>query len=239
MIAEAEAAGADWRLLYGGRERASMAFLDELAGLRFTGEILAMPEGTIAFPNEPILRVTAPFCEALLLSNQPERSTPTCRHQAARVVMPRGRPVAEFAWRAQEPDRYPLASRRRTSPFWPPLITIAAAVMIHTRWFNSLTAGRLPAVAATYNRYTRCSTPRHPAAIGTPSRLPGGADNSALLAAVRLDSGDLVADSRYVRGVLDDAGLTETRILASGDLDEFRILDLLEAGAPIDGFGAG
>ncbi len=59
------------------------------------------------------------------------------------------------------------------------------------------------------------------------------------LSAVRLDSGDLLADSQHVRGVLDRAGLTSTKVLVSGDLDEFRIADLLHGGAPIDGFGVG
>jgi nicotinate phosphoribosyltransferase len=59
------------------------------------------------------------------------------------------------------------------------------------------------------------------------------------MAAVRLDSGDLLADSIHVRRVLDDAGLPEVKVLVSGDIDEFRIVDLLAAGAPIDGFGVG
>jgi len=59
------------------------------------------------------------------------------------------------------------------------------------------------------------------------------------MVAVRLDSGDLLADSKHVRRVLDEAGLRETDVLVSGDIDEFRIADLLQAGAPIAGFGVG
>ena len=59
------------------------------------------------------------------------------------------------------------------------------------------------------------------------------------MVAVRLDSGDLLADSKHVRRVLDEAGLRETKVLVSGDIDEFRIADLLQAGAPIAGFGVG
>ena len=59
------------------------------------------------------------------------------------------------------------------------------------------------------------------------------------MVAVRLDSGDLLADSKHVRQVLDEAGLRETEVLVSGDIDEFRIADLLQAGAPIAGFGVG
>src|SRR5256886_5185633 len=84
------------------------AFLDDLATLRFTGEILAMPEGSIAFPNEPILRVTAPFREALLLESgllQAINLSTLIATKASRVVWSaRGRPVAEFSLRrAQDP----------------------------------------------------------------------------------------------------------------------------------------
>src|SRR5579872_5881996 len=84
------------------------AFLDELAQLRFTGEILAFPEGSIAFPNEPMLRVTAPFREALLLESgllQAINLASLIATKASRVVWAaRGRPVSEFSLRrAQEP----------------------------------------------------------------------------------------------------------------------------------------
>src|SRR6266704_2138980 len=87
------------------------AFLDELANLRFTGEILALPEGTIAFPNEPIMRVTAPFREALLLEAgllQAINLSTLIATKASRIVFAaeQGHPrrVAEFAFRrAQEP----------------------------------------------------------------------------------------------------------------------------------------
>src|SRR5205807_7513679 len=83
-------------------------FLDELQRLHFSGEILAMPEGTIAFPNEPLLRVTAPFREALLLESgllQAINLATLIATKASRVVWSaRGRPVAEFSLRrAQDP----------------------------------------------------------------------------------------------------------------------------------------
>src|SRR5437763_15032518 len=84
------------------------AFLDYLSELRFSGEILAMPEGSIAFPNEPLLRVTAPFAEALLLESgllQAVNLATLIASKASRVVWSaRGRPVAEFSLRrAQDP----------------------------------------------------------------------------------------------------------------------------------------
>src|SRR6266567_3943548 len=149
------------------------AFLDELANLRFTGEILALPEGTIAFPNEPILRVTAPHALIELYSTEEEA---------------------------------------------------------------------FEAIAAAYNRYTLLLDTYDPrraihTAIGVALRSQETLGHT--LAAVRLDSGDVVGDSIYAREQLDKAGLAETRILASGDLDEWKITELLKAGAAIDAFGVG
>src|SRR6266702_1094754 len=192
------------------------AFLDELANLRFTGEILALPEGTIAFPNEPILRVTAPFREALLLESgllQAINLSTLIATKASRIVFAaeqgRVRRVAEFAFRrAQEP------------------MTVARASYIGGCASTSLLSAayefRLPATRT---------------AIGVALRSQETLGHT--LAAVRLDSGDLVGDSIYAREQLDKAGLAETRILASGDLDEWKITELLKAGAAIDAFGVG
>src|SRR2546430_1994197 len=233
------------------------AFLDELAELRFTGEILAMPEGTIAFPNEPILRVTAPFREAILLESgllQAINLSTLIATKASRIVFAaeqgRVRRVAEFAFRrAQEP------------------MTVARASYIggcaSTSLLNAAFEYRLPAtgtvphalielysteeeafeaIAAAYNRYTLLLDTYDPrraihTAIGIALRSQETLGHT--LAAVRLDSGDVVGDSIYVREQLDKAGLTYVRILASGDLDEWKITELLEAGACIDAFGVG
>jgi nicotinate phosphoribosyltransferase len=234
------------------------AFLDELANLRFTGEILAMPEGSIAFPNEPILRVTAPFREALLLEAgimQAINLATLIATKASRIVYAAeqgGRPrrVAEFAFRrAQEP------------------LTVARSAYIggcaSTSLLNAAFEFRLPAtgtvphalielfdseeeafmaIAEAYNRYTLLLDTYNPRrAIHTAIEVALRTQETLghTLAAVRIDSGDLVADSLYIREQLDKAGLTQVRILASGDLDEWKILELLEAGAAIDSFGVG
>ncbi|RAQ98117.1 nicotinate phosphoribosyltransferase [Thermogemmatispora tikiterensis] len=233
------------------------AFLDELANLRFTGEILAMPEGSIAFPNEPILRVTAPFREALLLEAgilQAINLATLIATKASRIVYAaqQGQPrrVAEFAFRrAQEP------------------MTVARAAYIggcaSTSLLNAAYEFRLPAtgtvphalielfdseeeafeaVAQAYNRYTLLLDTYDPRrAIHTAIEVALRAQETLghTLAAVRIDSGDLVADSLYIREQLDKAGLQHVRILASGDLDEWKILELLQAGAAIDAFGVG
>lgn len=234
------------------------AFLEELANIRFTGEILAFPEGSIAFPNEPLLRVTAPFREAILLEAgllQAIGLSTLIATKASRIVYAaqqggRTRRVAEFAFRrAQEP------------------LTVARASYIggcsSTSLLNAAYEFRLPAtgtvphalielfpteeeafeaIAASYNRYTLLLDTYDPrraihTAIGVAQRFQETLGHT--LAAVRLDSGDLVADSIYVREQLDKAGLSSVRILASGDLDEWKITELLKAGAAIDSFGVG
>lgn len=234
------------------------AFLDELANLRFTGEILALPEGTIAFPNEPIMRVTAPFREAILMEAgllQAINLSTLIATKASRIVFAsqgsgRSRRVAEFAFRrAQEP------------------LTVARASYIggcaSTSLLNAAYEFRLPAtgtvphalielfsteeeafeaIAEAYNRYTLLLDTYNPRnAIHTAIEVAMRSQETLghTLAAVRLDSGDLVADSTYIREQLDKAGLQYVRILASGDLDEWKIADLLDAGAAIDSFGVG
>src|SRR5207249_382433 len=233
------------------------AFLDELATLRFTGEILALPEGSIAFPNEPIMRVTAPFREALLLEAglmQAVALSTLIATKASRIVYAaeqgRLRRVAEFAFRrAQEPMTVARASY---------IGGCASTSLLNAAYEYRLPAtGTVPhalievfpteeeafeAVAASYNRYTLLLDtydPRHAihTAIEVAQRYQETLGHT--LAAVRLDSGDLVADSLYIREQLDKAGLTHVRILASGDLDEWKIMELVEAGATIDSFGVG
>lgn len=234
------------------------AFLDELAQLRFTGEILAFPEGSIAFPNEPIMRVTAPFREAILLEagllSAINLST-LIATKASRIVYAAElggvkRRVAEFAFRrAQEP------------------LTVARAAYIggcaSTSLLNAAYDYRLPAtgtvphalielfptekeafeaIADAYNRYTLLLDTYDPrqaihSAIEVAERSQEALGHT--LAAVRLDSGDIVADSMYIREQLDKADMHSVRILASGDLDEWKIEDLLKAGAAIDSFGVG
>jgi nicotinate phosphoribosyltransferase len=233
------------------------AFLDELANLRFTGEILALPEGSIAFPNEPILRVTAPFREAILLEAgllQSIALSTLIATKASRIVYAaeQGHPrrVAEFAFRrAQEPMTVARASY---------IGGCASTSLLNAAYEYRLPAtGTVPhaliemfdseeeafeAVAQAYNRYTLLlDTYDTRNAIRTAIQVALRSQETLghTLAAVRIDSGDLVEDSKYIRQQLDQAGLHSVRILASGDLDEWKITELLQAGAEIDSFGVG
>jgi nicotinate phosphoribosyltransferase len=230
------------------------AFLEELRGLRFTGEILAMPEGSVAFPNEPLVRVTAPFREGILLESamlQAINLATLIATKASRIVWAaQGRPVSEFALRrAQEP--YVVTRSARIGGCWSTSFLAAAAQ------YRLPASGTIPhalvqlfdderaafeAVAETFNRYTLLiDTYDVRRAIHTAIDVAKRYRESHghVLAAVRLDSGDLVEDSRHIRAVLDEAGLQECRILGSGDLDEYKIAELIAAGAPFDAFGVG
>lgn len=230
------------------------AFLDELAQLRFTGDILAMPEGSIAFPHEPLLRVTAPFREALLMESgllQAINLATLVATKAARIVhAAQGRRVSEFAFRRAQ---NPLVVARSSSIGGCSSTSLLAAAYE----YRLPATGTVPhaliqlfpseeeafsAVAESFNRYTLLlDTYDSRRAIDTAIQVARrySADLGHTLVAVRLDSGDLVAESQYVRERLRAANMDAVRILASGDLDEFAITDLLAAEAEIDAFGVG
>ncbi|MDF3042633.1 MAG: nicotinate phosphoribosyltransferase [Thermomicrobiales bacterium] len=230
------------------------AFLDELRRFRFSGDILAMPEGTVAFADEPLVRVTAPFRDALLLESGLLRAvgvSTLIATKAARLVdAAEGRAVADFGFRrAHDPF---LASRSAMIGGCASTSFVEGAKL-----FNVPSTGTIPhalvqaypteedafrAVAETLDGYSLLlDTYDVHTAIETAVSVAkeGKSRFGHEMAAVRLDSGDLLADSIHVRRVLDDAGLPEVKVLVSGDIDEFRIVDLLAAGAPIDGFGVG
>ncbi|HEX2170936.1 MAG TPA: nicotinate phosphoribosyltransferase [Dehalococcoidia bacterium] len=230
------------------------AFLRVLRDLRFTGEILAMPEGSISFPHEPLMRVTAPFQEAILIESgllQALSLATLIATKASRVTWAaQGRPVAEFSLRrAQEPytvTRSSFIGGCASTSF------LAAAYDFRLRATGTVPHALIQlydteeeaftAVAETFNRYTLLlDTYDVRRAIVTACQVAHRYQEKLghTLAAVRLDSGDILGDSRFVRQVLDEAGLTEVKILGSGDLDEFKIEQLLANGAAVDGFGIG
>ena len=229
-------------------------FLDYLSSIRFTGEILAMREGEIAFPNEPLMRVTAPFAEALLLESGLLRAigvSTLLATKAARIhIAAQGRSVSDFAFRRAH-DPY-LAARSGYIGGCDSTSFVAAA-----KDYDIPSAGTIPhalvqafpdelaafrAVAEVMPTYTLLLDTydvrrgiTHAIQVAHEAR----ASHGHRLAAVRLDSGDLDADSHMVREKLDEAGLQDVQVLVSGDIDEYKIERLLTAGAPIDGFGVG
>ncbi len=225
------------------------AFFDALASLKFTGDLEAVPEGTAVFPNEPILRVTAPLIEAQIVETfllAAVNFQTLIATKAARVAgAAQGRPCYDFGLRrAHGPGAGHLAARASfiggcagTSNVWaarelgiPCVGTMAHAwVMAHAE------------EAEAFRRFAAVFPDGTTLLIDTYDTLAGARLAAAIpgVAAVRLDSGDLLALSKEVRRILDAAGARPVKIVASGDLNEYKIASLLAAGAPIDAFGVG
>lgn len=225
-------------------------FFDYLSKFRFSGDVWALPEGTIFFPPEPILRVTAPIAEAQLM----ETSLLSIIHlqsliasKAARVTTAAaGRPVVEFGTRrAHGVEAGVLAARAAfvggcegTSNayagcrFGMPIYGTQAHswIMAHEQEtaafanFLDVFPDQATLLVDTYN--VRAAIDNIIAAGRKPS-------------SIRLDSGDVLADSVWARQRFDSAGWKDVHIFVSGDLDESRIEALLRNGGCVDSFGVG
>ena len=225
-------------------------FFEMLSGFRFTGDVFAVPEGTPVFAGEPILTVRAPLLEAqipetYLLAMVGFQSLIATK--AARMVeAAAGRAVVEFGTRrAHGPEAGVLAGRAAfvggctgTSntlagmKYGIPVFGTAA----HS-WVQSF-----PTEAEAFTRLYHLLGPATTYLIDTYDTLEGARRATQVgkpFWGVRLDSGDLAGQAKAVRGILDSAGYPDAKIMATGDLNEYRIAELLAAGAPIDAFGVG
>ena len=227
------------------------AFLDHLADLRFTGDVWAVPEGEVVFAGEPLVRVTAPLVEAQLvetwLLNRIASQT-MLASKAARVALACGdRSFVDFSARRDHGVDAAMAAARAAWIVGAAGTSLVAAgrrfgiplsgTMAHS-FVMSLRrrARRLPGLRPHVPRTPWCcsSTPTTPSrGPAAPPRWPTSwrprASPSPGCASTRATSADL---SVRARAVLDDAGLPEVTVLASGDLDEHRIAELLAGGAP-------
>ncbi|HEY0388707.1 MAG TPA: nicotinate phosphoribosyltransferase [Gaiellales bacterium] len=228
--------------------------LEVLATIRFEGDVDAMPEGTAAFATEPLLRVEGPrlvcqLAESYLLNLINFQTLIATK--AARVVQAAaGRPVVDFGFRrAHGGEAGVLAARSAYIGGVIATATVAAGfewgIPTSGTMSHSYVMG-FPSELDAYCAFLRDQPERPTLLIDTYETIEGArlavraaAVTGVTPAAVRLDSGDVDALSRQVRAVLDEAGLVATGIFCSGDLDEYRIDELVQAGAPIDGFGAG
>jgi len=227
------------------------AFFDDyLRQFSFTGSVAAIPEGTPVFAGEPILRVTAPLPEAQLVETALLATVAFATNvasKAARVVhAAAGRPVIEFGARRAHGLAAGLAAAR-------------AAFVGGCDGTSLVDAGRrygIPTSGTMAHSWVQTFADEVDAFREFSRTFPDSAvyllDTYDTLAAtdkliasglkpamVRLDSGEVISLSRDVRAKLDAAGLTATRIFATGDLDEYRIATIVKEGAPIDGFGVG
>ena len=230
-------------------------FVHLLANLRFQGEALAMPEGEIAFAHEPMLRITAPFLDGMLLEAGLLRTigiNTLFATKAARISLAvQGRGFADFAF------------RRAHAPMWatrsayiggadstsyvdgakqlgiPGSGTIPHAIV--QAFPDEPTAFR--EIAAIFPEYTLLID-TYDVDKGIDNAIEAARNETASgsghrLTAVRIDSGDLAEWAKLVKSRLDAAGMHDVKVLVSGDIDEFKAEALLKSGAPIDGFGVG
>ena len=233
----------------------SEEFLSYLKGFRFTGDIWAVPEGTPVFPREPILTVRAPaiqaqFVETFLLLTLNHQSLIATK--AIRIVRAaQGRPVSEFgSRRAQGPDAALLGARAAyiggcagTACTQADQLygTPAGGTMAHS-WVQMF-----PDELTAFRTYCKLYPASATLLVDTYNVLHSGVPNAIKAfkefgitdCAIRLDSGDLAYLSRKARKMLDEAGLTNCKIVASNALDEYLIRDLLLQGAQLDSFGVG
>jgi nicotinate phosphoribosyltransferase len=235
-------------------------FLGYLSEFRFSGEVEAMPEGTIAFANEPLLRVTAPRIEAQLLEtlllNQLDFQT-VIATKAARVVLAAGGgepgaggSVIDFSARRDHGTEAAIkAARCAAIAGCGATSNVAAAMRYALRPVGTMAHSYVLSFESEEEAF-RAFMEDHPEnalmLVDTYDTLEGvrraidaSRATGVRLTGVRIDSGDLLTLSREAREALDKAGLEETRIVASGDLEEGRIAELVAAGAPIDDWGVG
>ncbi len=232
----------------------SDAACGRLGDVRFDGELDAMPEGTVAFAGEPLLRVRGPrmvvqIAESFLL-NQTCFQTMVASKAARCVLAARGRPVVDFGFRrAHGAEAGLFAARSAWIAGCAGTATVAAGfawgiptsgTMAHSYVlaFRSEVAAFRAFLRDHPHRSTLLVDTYDPIA-GTQAAIEAARAEGAVPQGVRIDGGDLDALSREVRGMLDEAGMEATRIVASGDLDEYKLDALVRAGAPIDAFGVG
>ena len=235
------------------------AFLETLRTFRFTGDIWAIPEGTPIFPNEPIITVRAPAAEAqfietyLLLMINHQSLIATKANRIVRAA--KGRAVAEFgSRRAQGADGAYLGARAAYIGG-----CSATACTITDRDFGVPATGTMAhswvqmfdSEYEAFKTYCEIYPTNATLLVDTYNTLKSGVPNAIKVfkevllpkgitkCGIRLDSGDIAYLSKKARKMLDDAGLTECKIIASNSLDEDIILALIRQGAAIDSFGVG
>ena len=244
-------------LAYLKKQGFNQPFLDYLRNFKFTGDVWAVPEGTVAFPCEPLIRVTAPIIEAQLvetfLLNTVNLQT-TIATKASRVVhAAKGKTVIEFGLRREHGIDAGMkvarcsyiAGCQGTSNV---LAGLSYGIPVFGTMAHSFVMSYEKEIDA-FRAFVKTFPDKSTLLIDTYDDL-AGAEKAAKVAkelekkgcrlgGVRLDSGDLAEISTQVRKLLDDNDLRYVRIFASGDLDEFKIAELLKEGAKIDAFGVG
>jgi nicotinate phosphoribosyltransferase len=228
-----------------------------LRGFKFTGEVWAVPEGTVAFPNETLIRVTAPIIEAQLIEtfllNTINLQTMIATKASRVVHVAEGKSVIEFGLR-REPgiDAGMKVARSSYIAGCQGTSNVLAGMTYGIPVFGTMAHSFImsyPKEITAFRAFAKTFPDKSTLLIDTYDDIAGAEKAVAVakeleiegykLVGVRLDSGDLSETSKKVRKILDRQGLDYVKIFVSGDLDEFKIAQLLKGGARIDAFGVG
>ena len=248
------AAELDW-LADCGRFKPS--FVAWLETFRFSGDVDALPEGTVFFANEPLLRVTAPLPQAQLvesrLINLLHYQTLIASKAARCVLAAPGKLLVDFGMRrAHGAEAALLAARANYLSGFGGTATVLAGMQFGIPVFGTMAHSLVQAHDREEDAFEQFATAQpgnvtllidtydtEAAARKLIHLAPRLQERGIQIRGVRLDSGDLAEHARRVRRILDEGGLNQVTIFGSGDLDEYRMAELLAVGAPFDGFGIG
>ena len=232
-------------------------FLDYLRDFKFTGDVWAVPEGTVAFPNEPLIRVTAPIIEAQLvetfLLNTINLQTMIATKASRVVHAAKGKSVIEFGLRREQGiDAGMKVARSCHIAGCQGTSNVLAGMAFGIPVFGTMAHSFImsyPKEIDAFRAFAKTFPDKSTLLIDTYDDMAGTEKAVTVakeletkgfrLGGVRLDSGDLAETSRKIRKLLDTNNLQYVKIFASGDLDEFKITQLLNDGAKIDSFGVG
>lgn len=237
--------------------RFSSRLLHYLETLKFTGDVDAMPEGTLFFPHEPVLRIVAPLPQAQLVESRVMNllnfQTMVASKAARAVLVARGKPLIDFGLRrAHGAEAGLFAARASYLAGFAGTATVLAGMtygiplygtMAHsfvqahadeTLAFEHFAHTQPDNVVLLIDTYDTEAAANKVVSLARALKAQG-----IIVKGIRLDSGDLADHARKVRCILDEGGLPQTQILASGNLDEYRLRDLIQVGAPIDSFAVG
>jgi nicotinate phosphoribosyltransferase len=244
----------DW-LKRTGRFRDNL--IDYLSNFRFTGDVHAIPEGTVCFPYEPLLRITAPLPQAQLIEtrliNILHFQTLIASKAARMVLAAPGKGLSDFGLRTAHGAEAGMFSARASyiagfagaanvlagEHYGVPIVGTMAHSFIQVHGdealaFENYARSRPDGVILLIDTYDTENGARKVVELA-----PKLKEDNISIRGVRIDSGDLIASSRKVRAILDAGGLRDVIILVSGGINEDVLQTMMREGAPIDGFGIG
>jgi nicotinate phosphoribosyltransferase len=232
-------------------------FLNYLRGFKFSGDVWAVPEGTVAFPNEPLMRVTAPIIEAQLvetfLLNTINLQTMIATKASRVVYAAKGKSVIEFGLRREQGvDAGMKVARSSYIAGCQGTSNVLAGMAYGISVFGTMAHSFImsyPKEIDAFRAFAKTFPNKSTLLIDTYDDMAGAEKavvvakeleaNGFKLGGIRLDSGDLGETSKKIRKILDENNLGYVKIFVSGDLDEYKITQLLNEGGKIDSFGVG